>query len=225
MVVGRLFRKHRTTQEEEHHCLRVDAQQSRENTQGLMHVLRRTLPRHGDAQELQMAQYNAPRKKQLSMGMAPRRCGAQLACAWHIPRCTLPRWHSDARTDVLTHARAHRDARTHVCSHALVFSSGGHGSLRVCTPSGPRCEACGTGGVWKKSHLGSWRRGPGAVRHPRLADNRLADRSRMIHCMLLTNHCLQSKSGSRNSPWPPTAAPRPGRSYCRRGPVLRKKCE
>ena len=61
-MVGRLFRKHRTTQEEEHHCLRVDAQQSRKSTQGLMHVLRRTLPRHGDAQELQMAQYNAPRK-------------------------------------------------------------------------------------------------------------------------------------------------------------------
>ena len=87
-----------------------------------------------------------PKKKQLSMGTAPRRCGAELACAWQFPLSTLPHRHSDARADVHTHARADRDALTHVCSHVF-FSSGGHGSLRACTPSGPRCEACGTGGV------------------------------------------------------------------------------
>ena len=170
MVVGRLFRKHRTAQQEDHQWLRVAAQESRES-------------------------------------MQRSRTGTRM----HALMCTRMRAHTE------THSR--------MSAAMLFFSSGGHGSLQACTPSGPRCEACGTGGVWKKSHLGSWRRGPGAVRHPRLADNGLADRSRMTHCMLRTNHCLQSKSGSRNSPWPPTAAPRPGRSYCRRGPVLRKKCE
>ena len=45
-----------------------------------------------------------------------------------------------------TRMRAHTETHSRM-SAAMFFSSGGHGSLRACTPSGPRCEACGTGGV------------------------------------------------------------------------------
>ena len=46
-----------------------------------------------------------------------------------------------------TRMRAHTETHSRMSAAMLFFSSGGHGSLQACTPSGPRCEACGTGGV------------------------------------------------------------------------------
>ena len=59
------------------------------------------------------------------------------------------------RTRSCAHACEQVRAQMHACmSAAMLFSSGGHGSVRASRPSNARCEACGTGDVRKKSHLG-----------------------------------------------------------------------